>query len=324
MKVFWIEHDRLDPPWNLAAEEYLITQKTGSFAMLWRNSRSVIIGRNQDYESEVNTAYCAQNGIAVVRRLSGGGAVFHDLGNVNYSYITSDKVEGFAGFAKPLIAALGRMGVDAVLSGRNDLLVEDKKVSGCAHGKLKNRLLYHGTLLFSADLSAMRGALRAHEDKYQGRGIASVASRVANLSQWLDMSVEDFMAALRKELLSAQEMEPYVLTDADVAAIDKLRDEKYSSPAWTDGGLRGADHVGRIRCGGGILEARLRLDRGTLKTVRFTGDYFGTEPVETLEQALTGLRYDRQTVAAALDQDTIQAVMHNVTTDDILTVMFVD
>ncbi|MCL1820407.1 MAG: lipoate--protein ligase [Oscillospiraceae bacterium] len=228
----WIEMNRTDPPWNLAAEEYFLSTRDETIFMLWRNSRSVIIGKNQDLEAEVDTDRAASLGIPVVRRMTGGGAVFHDLGNVNFTYMfTFDgKHEmSFEPFAKLLINVLADLGVTAELSGRNDILVKGKKISGCAHACLGNRAIYHGTLLFSADVSQMEGLLRFSEEKYRGRGIRSVSSRVTNLNELLpDMDVERFIEELRVRL--SEGCTPYVINADDVAAIDKLCYEKYRNP----------------------------------------------------------------------------------------------
>ncbi|MDR0294142.1 MAG: lipoate--protein ligase family protein [Oscillospiraceae bacterium] len=230
----WITNECTDPAWNLAAEEYLLTMRKETVAMLWQNSRSVIIGKNQDLEAEVDTAAAAGLGIPVIRRLTGGGAVFHDLGNVNYTYMFT--FEGrhemsFEPFARVLTSALGRMGVKAELSGRNDILVDGRKVSGCAHTCVGSRALYHGTLLFSADLSVMEGLLRYSEEKYRGKGIPSVSSRVGNLSDWIkDMDVNAFMSRL-SDILSAN-CERYVFTEEDATVITDLREHKYIDPNW--------------------------------------------------------------------------------------------
>ncbi|MCL2084695.1 MAG: lipoate--protein ligase family protein [Oscillospiraceae bacterium] len=230
--MLWIDNDGTDPAWNLAAEEYLLRSRRESIAMLWRNGRSVIIGKNQDMEAEVDTALARERGIPVVRRITGGGAVFHDLGNVNYTYMFT--FEGkhemdFGPFARPIVAALAEMGVTGELSGRNDILVGGKKVSGCAHACVGDRALYHGTLLFSADLSQMDGLLRYSEEKYQGRGIRSVSARVENLNHWLaHMDVETFMERLRA--LLSEGSGRYVLSAGDAAAIDRLRAEAYAGP----------------------------------------------------------------------------------------------
>ena len=235
--MLWIDNDRTDPAWNLAAEEYMLTTRAETIGMLWRNGPSVIIGKNQDLEAEVDTDMAARRGVAIVRRITGGGAVFHDLGNVNFTYMfTFEGVHemDFAPFARPAIEALAAMGVKAELSGRNDILVDGKKVSGCAHACVGNRALYHGTLLFSADLSRMDGLLRYSEEKYRGRGIKSVSARVENLSHWIKgMDVGEFMGRMRD--LLAKDSERATYTDAEIAGIDRLRAQKYANMAWTAG-----------------------------------------------------------------------------------------
>jgi len=233
--MFWIDNNSTDPAWNLAAEEYMLTTRKEAIGMLWRNGPSVIIGKNQDLEAEVDRDLAEERGIAIVRRITGGGAVFHDLGNLNFTYMFT--FEGahemdFEPFARPAVEALAAMGVEAGLSGRNDILVDGKKVSGCAHACVGNRALYHGTLLFSADLSKMEGLLRYSEEKYRGRGIKSVSARVENLSHWIKgMDVNEFMARMRDLLAKGSERSSF--TDKEIAGIDKLRAEKYANMAWT-------------------------------------------------------------------------------------------
>jgi len=298
--------------------------------MLWRNSRSVIFGRNQDLQSEVDLAFTGAHDIAVVRRLTGGGAVFHDLGNVNYTFIAphdGGRVADFKDFARPLIAALYRMGVTAELSGRNDLLVEGLKISGCAHTRLKDRALYHGTLLFDANLGDMAGALKVNRAKYESKGIASVASRVGNLARLMNtpehpMNVEDFMARLRQELLADGHFEAIPFTMEETAAIDKLCAEKYTNMAWTDGGWRGLEKRGQARTAGGTVEAWVTVAKGRISHARLTGDFFGVTPVSEVEALLIGLPYEREAVSTALPDALLSTALMNVPKDALLDVLF--
>ena len=199
-----------DPYWNLAAEEYLLTALTGPVFRLWRNSSSVIVGRYQNAAAEINSEYVRTRGIPVVRRLTGGGAVFHDLGNVNYTFIDR-KVEGedtaamFRRFTAPVISALRSLGVEASLEGRNDLVISGRKFSGnavCVHG---DRVLQHGTLLFSASVADLSGALNTRPEKFIGKSVQSNRSRVTNISEHLparhrSMSVEEFITYLQDHI----------------------------------------------------------------------------------------------------------------------------
>lgn len=330
--TIWIDNPNTRPAWNLAAEEHLLTAREGVAAMIWRNERSVIIGRNQDLHSEVDMDFARDNGIAVVRRLSGGGAVFHDLGNVNYTFIAphdGGRGADFGFFARPLIAALARMGVNAELSGRNDLLVDGLKVSGCAHARLRDRALYHGTLLFDANLTDMAGVLKVNKGKYESKGIASVASRVGNLAAWLStaqrpMDVECFMERLRAELLAGGSFVQTAFSAEDVRAIDRLCAEKYESLAWTDGARRGAERRGQVRTPGGSVEAWLSLCHGRIERVRLTGDFFGVTPVAEVEALLSGLPFERQTVADALPGELLERALHNVPKEALLDALFAD
>jgi len=318
----WIDNGRTYAPWNVACDEFLLTQKTETAGMLWRNARSVIIGRNQDLKSEVNLEFCRENDIDVVRRVSGGGAVFHDLGNVNYSF-ASEGTSGFAEFARPLISALAELGVTSELSGRNDILVDGRKVSGCAHARHKNRSLFHGTLLFSADVSAMAGALLAGTEKLKSKGIASVPARVANLSEFLPgMTVEEFMSKIRESLLASGKFSLYTMTESDVASVDKLTSEKFANDAWTDGTLRGTKKVGGIRRASGSLEAWISVENGKIKAARFTGDFFGTVSVENLEAALAGCEYTRSGVSEHLKNLPLSDILHGFVAEDVLAVIF--
>ncbi len=329
-RALWFDNPRTDPAWNLASEEHLLNAYDGTIAMLWRNNRSVIIGRNQDLHAEVDMDFARAHGIDVVRRLTGGGAVFHDLGNVNYTFIAphdGGRSANFAAFARPVIAALAQMGVTAELSGRNDLLVEGRKISGCAHTLHNGRALYHGTLLFSANLSAMSGVLRVNEQKYKSKGIASVASRVGNLSEWLDtpehpMDVEQFMATLRGLLLAQGMFEPHIFSADDVDAVDKFRQSKYANLAWTDGGWRGATRQKQVRTPGGSVEASLVVSQGRIEKARLTGDFFGIAPVAEVEALLVGLPYSREQVAEALTDDLLERTMNGVPRASLLTALF--
>ena len=199
-----------DPYWNLAAEEYLLTALSEPVFRLWRNAPSVIVGRYQNAAAEINSEYVRTRGIPVVRRLTGGGAVFHDLGNVNYTFIDR-KVEGedtaamFRRFTAPVISALRSLGVEASLEGRNDLVISGRKFSGnavCVHG---GRVLQHGTLLFSASVADLSGALNTRPEKFIGKSVQSNRSRVTNISEHLparhrSMSVEEFITYLQDHI----------------------------------------------------------------------------------------------------------------------------
>ncbi|NLE12741.1 MAG: lipoate--protein ligase [Clostridiales bacterium] len=299
-------NDVTDPRFNLASEEYLIDNLPGDAVMLWRNEPSVIIGRSQNAYAEIDRGYIETHGIKVVRRLSGGGAVFHDLGNVNYTFIVDEGKDGnaldFGRFIAPVIEALAELGIDAEMSGRNDIVVGGVKISGTAQCHRNGRLLHHGTLLYSADLGRLAGALRVNEEKLKSKGVASVRSRVGNLRELcgLELDVTEFMAHLQRSLAaSAQETVP--LTGRHAEAIRRLAEEKYGTWEWNWGESRSFDRTRRHYYPYGLVEVGLTAERGVISACSITGDFFGVREISELCEALIGLRLERAPVLAALE-----------------------
>lgn len=299
-----------DPYWNLAAEEYLLVYLKEPVFRLWRNAPSVIVGRYQNAAAEINSAYVREHGTAVVRRLTGGGAVFHDLGNVNYTF-ADVKVPGedtsamFRRFTSPVIAALRGLGVDASLQGRNDLVIDGRKFSGnavCVHG---NRVLQHGTLLFSASVADLSGALNTRPEKFIGKSVQSNRSRVTNISDHLPeerrgMSVEDFILYMQDSFAGTGEVEMRGYTEDERKAIDLLCREKYSTWQWNFGNSPGYGFSQSRRFPWGFVEVSLDVSGGVIRTCSIRGDYFFTRPTEDVEQALAGIPHTLEAVTDVL------------------------
>ena len=295
----------VDPHFNLASEQYLMDNFDEDIFYLWQNDRSVIIGKNQNTLSEIDPVFVAENGIKVARRLTGGGAVFHDLGNLNYSVIekaTDGAFGNYALFSESVIDYLRSLGLDASLSGRNDILACGKKISGNAQTLRNGRLLHHGTLLYSADLSRLAGALRPRPEKYQSRGIKSVGSRVANVKDLLetDADVGAFAEGLYRSILKREGAREYAFSDADTAAVEKLRLEKFSTWEWNYGEAPRYAFKNGKRTEGGVVEISLSAEGGVIKEIKITGDFFGRKDVSELEKKLMGVRHDPADVRKAL------------------------
>lgn len=288
--------DSTDPHFNLAAEEYLLMHGEEDIRMLWRNDRAVIIGKNQNTWAEVNVPYTEANGIPVVRRLSGGGAVFHDLGNVNYTFITAYEEGGgidFARFTAPILEVLNDLGVPAELGGRNDILAGGLKISGNAQAVIRRvdgtaRQLHHGTLLFGADLTSLAEALIVHPEKIRTKGIASVRSRVANIRDYPDfppeVDVHAFISLLAEKI---GEGEPIgTLTAEETDGIRALAASKYETWEWNFGASarHETEHTARFPCG--TLTAAYTAVGGVIREIRLYGDYFGTAPIAEMEACL--------------------------------------
>ena len=225
-----------DPAFNLAAEEYLLSTTREPLCMLWRNGRAVIVGRNQDALAEIDSGYADEQGIPVYRRITGGGAVYHDLGNVNYTLIEPEgHFNDYAYFTADLIAFLASLGVKAELSGRNDLLVGNLKICGNAQCAKNGMVLHHGCVLYDSDLSVLARVLRPGRAKLEGKGIASVASRVTNIREYIGLDTAAFLHAFADYMKMKHSCAEYHFTGDDKASIRRLADEKYSAREWNFG-----------------------------------------------------------------------------------------
>ncbi|KUG02405.1 lipoate-protein ligase a [hydrocarbon metagenome] len=298
-----------DPYFNLALEEFAVKNWSDgqSYFILWQNQPAVIVGRNQNTIGEINQAYIEEQGIKVVRRMSGGGAVYHDLGNLNFTIVVNENNDfaNFEKFTRPVIAALEKIGIEAENNGRNDITIEGRKFSGNAQFKFKDRLLHHGTILFDSRLEDMARALNPGEQKISSKGIKSVRSRVTNISEHLSapVSVEEFKRILAEEVLQGEnDNHTYHLSDADLQAVNYLKNNKYAAWAWNYGNSPAYN----IRKTGvfswGNIDIRLDIKRGLISGCRIYGDYFAAGDIGELEQALIGEEYREEEIKKCLAQ----------------------
>lgn len=301
-----IKNKNTDPYFNIASEEYLADNLNDDVFMLWQNTKSVIIGKNQNAFAELDRTFIDTHGIKVVRRLTGGGAVFHDIGNVNYTFITrkGENSLDFARFCSPVIAALKELGVNAELTGRNDIAVDGFKVSGNAQCVRGERFIHHGTLLFDANLSEMAGALRPDPLKLQSKGINSVRSRVANLRPLLanPLDTGEFITFIENYVTAnAAITEIRTLTEEEQTGIQHLADTKYSSWEWNFGGSKSYSRRECRRFPFGTVETELEVTEGRITAICILGDFFGTREITELEALLIGTRFDPDDIRILLD-----------------------
>lgn len=287
-----IRNNITDPYFNLASEQYFLDNCAEPVFMLWRNNKTVVIGNNQNAYAEIDREYADDHGISVSRRLTGGGAVFHDLGNVNFSFILprQENEIDFARYTMPIIERLNKLGASAVLSGRNDILIDGKKISGNAQCVRNGKVLHHGTLLYSADLSDISAVLKVDPAKFTGKGIKSVRSRVANIKELCntDMTVTEFMSFIEEGF----EGEKRSFTENELAEINKLRDARFATWEWIWGRSKEYSLTVKERFSYGTVELHIDTKGGIIEDIRIMGDFFGAENISHLEAALRGVRYE--------------------------------
>ena len=278
----YIQVDTTDPAFNLALEEYVFENlsKDYNYFILWQNAPTVVIGRHQNTFNEVDEAFIRENNIRVVRRLSGGGAVYHDLGNLNFTFIqdAAGKEPDLALFCNPVAQAIRTLGAEAQVNGRNDITVDGMKFSGNAQYVKYGRVMHHGTLLFDSQLEIAGKALRPDPDKIKAKGVASVRSRITNLKPLLapGTTLESFRSALLHALFENEEMERYTLSDADIAAISALKESRYDTWQWNWGASPACDMRFSARIEGcGRIELHFRVEKGYIKEASAYGDFFG-------------------------------------------------
>jgi lipoate-protein ligase A len=320
--IFVSNEEITDPRINLAIETYLVQEMPldEPILLFYINEPSIIIGRNQNTIEEINTEYVEKQGIHVVRRLSGGGAVYHDAGNLNFSFIMPDDGESFRNFGKvtqPIIDALHDMGVEgAELKGRNDLVIDDKKFSGNAMYSTNGRMFAHGTLMFDSDVNEVVNALKVRKDKIESKGIKSIRSRVTNIKPYLtdthqNMSTKDFRQEILLKIFETDKLEDvnvYKLTEKDWERINAISDKLYRNWDWNYGRSPEFDLV--------------RRQRFAIKEIKLFGDFFGLGEISDVEKVLTGVKYDKESIKAAVEEIDVKKYFGNIEKEDLVGLLY--
>ncbi|UOQ43489.1 lipoate--protein ligase [Halobacillus salinarum] len=322
-----------NPSINLAIEEYALKNLdiNETYLLFYINEPSIIIGKNQNTVEEINTSYVEDHGIHVVRRLSGGGAVYHDLQNLCFSFITKDDGDSFHDFAKftePVTQALRRLGVQAELSGRNDIVVDGRKISGNAQFTTRGRMFSHGTLMLDSEIENVVSALNVKTEKIRSKGIKSIRSRVANISEFLDdnISMKEFKELLLRYIFNVEDVKDvpeYRLTEDDWKEIHKISEDRYQNWDWNYGKSPkfNIQHTKRIE-GAGSYDVRLDVTKGYIRNVKIYGDFFGVGDIGDIEQSLIGIKYERQAIANALEGKDIPHYLGKITKEDFVEMVY--
>ena len=303
----YIDWRATDPQLNLAFEEYVFDQmdKNESYFLLWQNDNAVIVGKHQNTIEEINQEYVRQNSIKVVRRLSGGGAVYHDLGNLNFTFIVNDDSKDqfdFQTFTRPLVNALKTLGVNAEFNSRNDIAIDGKKFSGNSQYAKRGRILHHGTILFNSKLTTIQSALKVKNDKIESKGIKSIKSRVTNIAEYLDedYTLENFKKALLAAMFENDHLEEITLSDAAIHDIEQLKADKYATWDWNYGKSPQYNLRKERKCDFGLITILLQVEKGEIKELHFYGDYFGNGDVQELEARFIGVNPTEEALSDVL------------------------
>ncbi|MBU5436228.1 lipoate--protein ligase [Pseudoflavonifractor sp. MSJ-37] len=328
--MYYIESTSSDPHFNLALEQYVFDKldQSQDYFMLWQNDNAIIVGKHQNTIGEINAPYVKEHDIQVVRRLSGGGAVYHDMGNINFTFIADtggvSKFD-FSTFCRPVVKALRSIGVPAEINGRNDMTVDGKKFSGNSQYMKHGRVMHHGTLMFDSDLEVVSQALAVSRDKIESKGLKSVRSRVTNIKPYVkeDISTQDFLRILREFMFEEYGLKPYPLTDADIEAVKALQHEVYDKWEWNYGRSPACQIRKERRVEGcGKLEVHMDVARGgEITALSFFGDYFGNGDSHELAQRLIGRPLEESALRAALEGVEIGDYFNKLDKDTFLSIL---
>ena len=328
--MIFVDNENIyDPRINLAIEEHLVrnVKIDGDILLFYINEPSIIIGRNQNTLEEINYQYVEEHQIHVVRRLSGGGAVYHDHGNLNFSFINANGREflhNFKKFTAPVIKVLNNMGVPAEMNGRNDIVVEERKISGNAQYAIGTKLVSHGTLLINSDLSKVSEALNVKTEKIESKGIKSVRSRVANISEYIakPMDILEFRESIKVGILEEANNGVYILTPSDWDVINQISKERYQQWEWNFGRSPKFNIQKTQRFPFGQIDARIEVHKGEIQQVKLFGDFLGLRDVADVESKLIGVRYDKMHLQEALEIIELKDYLGGLNAQDLATFLF--
>lgn len=317
-----------DPYFNLASEEYLLKRFREDVCLLYRNRPSIVVGKHQNTLSEINLPYVQEQEILVARRISGGGTVFHDEGNLNFAFFTSGaegELVDYERATQPIIEALGEMGLKVRLGKRNELLIKGLKISGTASHVYKQRVLHHGTLLFSSEMEHLGTALNTLRDKFTDRAVKSVRSKVANIRDFLTepMDMDQFQDQILNHVLKLNEQNKlHRFSETDIKEISSLRDSKFSTWEWNFGYSPRYEYSRSISFKEGRIDIHMNVEKGVIRELKLKGDFNSREEVLSLEKMLLGTIHDPETMRVKLSGIKVSDYIVGLENEELLSGMF--
>ncbi len=318
--------DSFDPAFNLAAEEYLFEKadSLNEYMMIWRNMPTVVVGKYQNTIEEIDQKYIEDNNIKVVRRLSGGGAVFHDLGNINYTIIRDwDKNEhiDFTPFMEMVAGMLNSAGINAHITGRNDLTVENRKISGNSQYIKNGRVMHHGTLLFNSDIEAAARALSPPDYKIQSKGIASIESRIANIKSFLgkDITVDEFQQNMTEYFAQIHDYNVRHFSQKEETGICAIKKSRYDKWEWNYGYSPAyKKYRSHYIPGCGNFIVKMNVEGGIIRDFFLEGDFFGSRDMKGLYHMIEGCRPEKDEILNIISQTELNRYIYNISKEDFI------
>ena len=299
--MIYIESDSTNPYYNLALEEYVFEQlnRSKEYFMLWQNANTIVIGKYQNTSEEINQDYVDAHQIRVARRLSGGGAVYHDEGNLNYTLIVDQDRNpdlDFRLFILPVIDALKELGVEAAFTGRNDLTIAGRKFSGSSQYAKGGRIMHHGCIMLDTNAAHVQEALRVKEAKFTSKSIKSVRSRITTINEHAPerIPMDTFKTVLRRHVMAGRDEGIYALSAHDREAVARLARDRYETWEWNYGKSPACEIRRERKYDFGLVCVDMSIREGCIADIHLSGDFFGNGDLRQLEKALTGLPLDEQ------------------------------
>lgn len=321
--------DSHSAPFNIATEEYFLKNFDDDFFLLYQNEPSIIVGKHQNTLAEINLEAIEKENIPVIRRLSGGGTVFHDMGNLNFCFIVNGKkgeLVNFRRYTQPILEVLQELGVNAKFEGRNDLTIDGMKFSGNASHVYKNKVMHHGTLLFSSDLSHLNHALKVNPLKFKDKGIRSIRSRVTNISNHLPSSLplEDFSNRILDHVLKQNpKARTFEMTGQDRENIHNLVHTKYKTWDWNFGYSPRYNFEKLIHSSnGGIVEIHLHVEKGYIRDMELFGNCLQTGQIDDFKEIFRNCPHNPDTIREKLSVVDLNKYFNGITLNQILEGMF--
>lgn len=323
----YIVNNSNDPSFNIALEEYCFKNLTqfDEIFFLWINQPTIVVGKHQNAIEEINASYVKDNNIRVVRRISGGGAVYHDYNNLNYTIISAKSDNNhafdFRKFSVPVINTLKKLGVDASVTGRNDIEINGKKICGIAQAYHKGRVLHHGCILFNVDLSVLVNALNVAQNKIESKGVKSVRSRVTNIYDELEhkIDIHEFSRLLMEEMKQTNsDFSEYVLKPEEIAIINKLKDEKHANWDWIYGTAPDYNIRKDTKYPTGKISIYADVHESRIKQIKIYGDFFGILDIQDIEEKLIDIKYTQKDILEALKDINVADYFMGITKEELV------